>query len=176
MLKLSRQNDGIMHSEYRLWLFSVSVILVPGGLILWGVGAANEVQWFGLIFAMGVIAFTSSVGLQLSLSYCIDTYRELSGEALVTVILVRNTMSFGIGYGYVTDFNRIERHINKYDSITPWVTHMGIQNAFIVAAFAGLAQVLTIGVFFRYGQRLRQASVDRYQHYKREMAVAGLVH
>ena len=99
VLKLARRNQGIMQSEYRLWLFSLSVLLVPGGLILWGVGAAHNILWFGLIFAMGVIGFTSTVGLQLSVSYCIDSYRELSGEALVTVILVRNTMSFAIGYG-----------------------------------------------------------------------------
>ena len=88
-----------MHSEYRLWLFSLSVLLVPGSLILWGVGAAHNIHWFGLIFAMGIIAFTNIVGLQLSVSYCIDSYRELSGEAMVTVILIRNTMSFAIGYG-----------------------------------------------------------------------------
>ncbi|MCJ1424328.1 hypothetical protein MMC29_002215 [Sticta canariensis] len=99
VLKMARRNGGIMHSEYRLWLFSLSVLLVPGGLILWGVGAAHTVHWFGLIFAMGIIAFTNIVGLQLSVSYCIDSYRELSGEAMVTVILIRNTMSFAIGYG-----------------------------------------------------------------------------
>lgn len=96
---MARRNGGIMHSEDRLWLFSLSVLLVPGGLILWGVGAVHHVQWFGLVFAMGVIAFTNVVGLQLSVSYCIDSYRELSGEAMVTVILIRNTMSFAINYG-----------------------------------------------------------------------------
>lgn len=88
-----------MQPEYRLWLFGISVLLVPAGLILWGVGAAHGVHWFGLIFAMGIIGFTSTIGLQLSINYCIDSYRELSGEAIVTVILVRNTMSFAIGYG-----------------------------------------------------------------------------
>ena len=100
-LHLARRNQGIMEPEHRLWLFSLSLILVPGGLILWGVGAAQQVHWFGLVFAMGVIGFTNGLGLQLSVSYCIDSYRELSGEAIVTVIIVRNTMSFAIGYGFV---------------------------------------------------------------------------
>lgn len=97
-----------MHSEHRLWLFTLSALLVPGGLILWGVGAAHDVQWFGLIFAMGVMGFTNMVGLQLSVSYCIDSYRELSGEAVVTVILIRNVMSFAMGYGYVFKFLPLE--------------------------------------------------------------------
>lgn len=65
---------------------------------------------------------------------------------------------------------------DKFGSITPWVTNMGLQNAFVVAAFAGLAQVLTIFVFIRYGQHMRQASVGRYQHYREEMMAAGLIH
>lgn len=91
-----------MQPEYRLWLFGLSVALIPSGLILWGVGAAHQIHWFGPVFAMGVIAFTNSLGLQLSVSYCIDSYRELSGEAIVTVILIRNSMSFAIGYGSVS--------------------------------------------------------------------------
>lgn len=65
---------------------------------------------------------------------------------------------------------------DKFDSITPWVTHLGLQNAFIVAAFAGLAQVLTVIFFIIYGEKMRQASVSRYQHYREEMMAAGLVH
>ena len=53
---------------------------------------------------------------------------------------------------------------------------MGLQNAFIVAAFAGLAQVLTVSFFIRYGQSMRQASVGRYQYYREEMMAAGLIH
>ena len=98
VLKLARRNRGIMESEQRLWLFSLSAILIPGGLILWGVGAAHHVQWFGLVFAMGVIGITNNLGAVIPISYCIDSYRELSGEAIVTVILIRNTMSFAIGY------------------------------------------------------------------------------
>lgn len=101
VLKLARRNGGMMQSEYRLWLFGLSILMIPGGLILWGVGAAHNIQWFGLVFAMGVIGFTNSLGLQISVSYCIDSYRELCGEAIVTVILIRNTMSFAIGYGLV---------------------------------------------------------------------------
>ena len=88
-----------MEPEHRLWLFSISLFLLPAGLILWGVGAAHAVHWFGIIFAMGMIGFTNTLGVQISASYCIDSYRELSGEAIVTVILIRNTMSFAIGYG-----------------------------------------------------------------------------
>ncbi|KAL8691119.1 MAG: hypothetical protein Q9224_004249 [Gallowayella concinna] len=158
VLRITRKRNGIMEPEYRLWLFSLSILLVPGGLALWGVGAAHRVHWFGVIFAMGILGFTSSLGLQLSVSYCIDSYQALSGEAIVTVILVRNSMSFAVGYG-----------------LTPWVKNLGLQDAFVVAAVAGLAQTMCFLIYVSYGRVLRQASAQRYRRYADEMAAAGFV-
>ena len=108
---------------------------------------------------MCIIALTNTIGLQLSISYCVDSYRDLAGEAVITVIIIRNTMSFAIGYG-----------------LTPWVTHMGYQNAFILAAFAGMAQVLTFLFFVKFGKRLRAASTERYLKYVKQITDAGLTH
>lgn len=159
VLWLARRNKGVLESEHRLWLFSASLILIPGSLILWGVGAAHHIHWFGLIFAMGVIAASNSIGVQLSVSYCIDSYKDLSGEAMVTVIIIRNTMSFAVNYG-----------------ITPWVTNMGYENAFLVAAFAGLAQVLTFLAVVRWGKGWRRASRQSYYRFVKESEVLGVTH
>ena len=51
-IKLARRNNGIMEPEHRLWLFAASSVIIPFALILWGVGAAHHVNWFGLCFAM----------------------------------------------------------------------------------------------------------------------------
>lgn len=99
MVKMARRNNGFMEAEHRLWLFLPSLILIPFGCILWGVGAYHHVHWFGLVFAMGTISFITTAGSQISISYCIDCYRDLGSEALASVIVVRNTMAFGIGYG-----------------------------------------------------------------------------
>lgn len=159
VLAMARRNGGILEAEHRLWLFLPSLLLIPGGLILWGVGAAHHVQWFGCVFAMGVIALTNTIGIQLSVSYAVDAYKDLGGEAIVTVILVRNTMSFAIGYG-----------------ITPWVDGMGLQNAFILAGFAGLAQCLTFFAMVKWGKGLRKKSAGKYVKYVQKMAESGLVH
>ncbi|KAL3425467.1 hypothetical protein PVAG01_02258 [Phlyctema vagabunda] len=159
VLWLARRNQGVLESEHRLWLFTASLLLVPGSLLLWGVGAAHAIHWFGLLVAMAAIACSNAIGIQLSVSYCIDSYKDVSGEAMVSVILVRNTMSFAIGYG-----------------ITPWVTDMGYQNAFVLAAFAGLAQVLTFLAVVRWGKGWRNASKRRYYGYVKELEVLGTGH
>ncbi|EEU34751.1 uncharacterized protein NECHADRAFT_94856 [Fusarium vanettenii 77-13-4] len=153
-IKLARRNNGIMEAEHRLWPFAICVVMVPGSLILWGVGAQHGVHWFGLVFAMGCLAFTSAVGVTLSVNYLIDSYHDISGDAIVTVILVRNTMSFAISYG-----------------ITPWLTDLGYQNCFISAAFVGMTASLVFVVMIIYGKSLRIKSADKYEELvKRDQA------
>lgn len=48
---------------------------------------------------MFMLAACIAAGCQLPVSYCIDSYKDLGADAIVTVIIVRNTMSFAIGYG-----------------------------------------------------------------------------
>lgn len=108
---------------------------------------------------MAVISCTNSIGVQLSVSYCIDSYKDLSGEAMVTVIIIRNTMSFAVNYG-----------------ITPWVTNMGYQNAFILAAFAGLAQVLTFLIVVKWGKSWRSMTRKRYYKFVKENESLGVTH
>jgi MFS family permease len=100
--KLARRNSGIMEAEHRLWPFVLCVIIVPCSLILWGVGAQHKIHWFGLVVAMCALAFTTTMGVTLSVNYLIDSYHDISSDALVTVILIRNTMSFVISYGYAS--------------------------------------------------------------------------
>ena len=99
MLKMARRNNGIMEAEHRLWILCLCALTLPFGNILWGVGAYYHIHWFGLVFAMAVITFTTAVVVKLAYSYCVDAYRELGGESMVTVILIRNTMLFGVNYG-----------------------------------------------------------------------------
>lgn len=100
-IRLARRNKGVMEPEHRLWLFATCLIVLPSSLILWGVGAAHHVHWFGLIFAMGTTAFCNTSGITLSVNYLVDSYRDLSGDGMTSVIIVRNTMSFAIGVSFL---------------------------------------------------------------------------
>lgn len=108
---------------------------------------------------MFVIAAANMIGIQLSVSYCIESYKDLSGKAMFPVIIIRNPMSFAVGYG-----------------ISPWVTDMGLQNAFILAAFAGLAQVCTVFPMIKWGRKLREDSRERYYKYVKETTAMGVGH
>jgi hypothetical protein len=145
VLWLARRNGGIWESEQRLWLFLLPLLVLPFSLVLWGVGAYHQVEVFGLVFSEFLTGFTITVGVQLIVSYCIDSYKDLGADAIVSVILIRNTMSFAIGYG-----------------VTPWVTNLGLQNAYIIAALVGIGTILTIFPMIKFGPMLRAKSRARY--------------
>jgi MFS family permease len=145
VIKLARRNDGVMEAEHRLWPFVTCLIMVPGSLLLWGVGAAHGIHFVGLFFAMACLAYTSTLGVTLSVNYMIDSYHDISGDAIVAVILIRNTMSFAVNYG-----------------ITPWLTNLGYQNCFLSAAFVGLAASSVFLLMIKFGKRLRIKSSGKY--------------
>ncbi|KAL5042686.1 hypothetical protein BDW71DRAFT_200341 [Aspergillus fruticulosus] len=99
----ARRHNGIMEPEQRPWLYT-ALLLLPGSLLPWSVGAAHEVHWFGLVFAMGALTASLTIGCGLPIRYCIDCYKDLSADTIVPVILIRNTMVF---------------------AITPWVENLG---------------------------------------------------
>ncbi|GBE86769.1 hypothetical protein SCP_1000110 [Sparassis crispa] len=155
-LRYARRTGGVREPEHRLWLMLVSCLLCPGSLILWGVGAAKGVNWFGLVVGMGMISCSTGIGSSLSLGFALDSYKDLSGEVMMAVIIVRNTLSFAIGYG-----------------ITPWL-HIGYQNTFISAAFVGLAITMTFLVVIRWGKSWRARSSKAYWAYV--ASGAGVAH
>lgn len=91
------------------------------------------------------LSLCSTAGVTLAIAYLVDSFREISGDALVTVILIRNTMSFAVSYG-----------------ITPWLDGLGLQNCFVSVAFVALAICgIFVPVVF-YGKRLRAGKREDY--------------
>ncbi|KAL1404973.1 hypothetical protein Q8F55_008586 [Vanrija albida] len=146
----ARRKNGLREPEDRLWLLGLNALILPVGLILWGVGAAKHIHWFGLVVGGCLVAFTSASGGAFALNYVLDSYKDLGGEVVLSVILVRNTMSFAVSYG-----------------ITPWVVNMGYQNAFIVAALVGMAVYLSFLPVIKWGKGWRKASRVSYWAYVR---------
>lgn len=159
MLKLTRRNKGVMEPEFRLWIFAASSVVIPVALILWGVGSTHDIHWFGLLVAMALLGFQNTCGASLSVNYLVDCYREMSGNAITALFVVRNTMSFAIGYG-----------------ITPWIQGMGRQNAFVLAAFVGLACSLSFLVMVKRGKGFRRRGAERYWRLVRESGERGMLH
>lgn len=153
---LARRNGGIREPEQRLWPLAVAGVFSAAGLILWGVGAYHDVHWVGLIFGLGMLVFGLIVGGSIGLSYAVDCFKEISGESMAAVIVIRNTIGFGFSY-----------------AITPWYTNMGLQDCFVTAGMVSLACSATFFFILWKGKDLRRYSAETYWRYVATSAVGG---
>ncbi|KAI2413259.1 hypothetical protein LOZ41_003332 [Ophidiomyces ophidiicola] len=154
---LARRNKGVREPEHRLWPLVVSGLISTAGLILWGVGASFGIHWVGLIFGLGMLAFGCITGGSIAISYCIDCFKELSGESMVSVIIIRNTLGFAFSY-----------------AITPWIEAQGLRNCFITVGMVSLVTTATFLIMTVFGKRLRRFSRDKYWEYV-ATSVAGAI-
>jgi len=159
VMHLARRNKGVAEPEHILWLFGASLVCVPFAMLLWGLGAEYKIHWFGLVFAQCILAISSTLCLSTSIQYATSAYRDLGGEHITTIILIRNTLSFAINYG-----------------ITPWIKAQGQRNTFITVAVITLVCNGTMFVMIYYGKRLREHSASRYWKWVEEARAKGLSH
>ncbi|KAF7128679.1 hypothetical protein CNMCM5793_003530 [Aspergillus hiratsukae] len=145
MLRLARRNNGVREPEQRLWPLLFSGLMASAGLILWGVGAAKNIHYMGLIVGLGILTFGVVCGGSISLSYSIDCFKEISGESMVSVIIIRNSLGFGFSY-----------------AINPWINRSGLQNCFIAVSMVALACTGSFLLMVLFGKKLRKLSAPIY--------------
>ncbi|KAI4745995.1 MFS general substrate transporter [Aureobasidium sp. EXF-12298] len=147
-LALARRNNGIREPEHRLWVLAVSGVVSAAGLVTWGVGAYHEVHWIGLVFGLGMLTFGCVTGGSIAVSYNVDCFKEIAGETMVSIMIIRNTIGFGISFG-----------------VTPWWITQGLQDCFITAAAISLVCTFSFLILVVYGKRLRRRSIPAYRKY-----------
>lgn len=144
-VKMARKGKGFREPEYRLWLSVIPMVIHPFGCFLYGIGAVKGVHWMGLAIGLGAICSTFPIGSAIAINYIIDCYKESSGDGLVTMILVRNSMGFGFSY-----------------AVTPWLLAVGTQNLYISIGCIGTAFWGVSFLLIAYGKRLRKWTAPSY--------------
>ncbi|CAM1503168.1 Fc.00g079440.m01.CDS01 [Cosmosporella sp. VM-42] len=150
ILYLSRRRNGIYDPEMRLWCIIPFLPLVPLGALLFGIGLNNHVSWpiiaVGLtIYNIGVTPINSIV-----ITYLTDSYRDVIGDALVGVTVVRNSFSTAFIF-----------------ALTPWIAAVGIKYVLVTIVLIACAILMLFGIFIRFGKTFRWRTATRYQYYAR---------
>lgn len=144
-VKMARSGKGYREPEFRLWLSLIPMVIHPFGCLLYGIGASKGIHWVGLAFGLGAICSTFPIGSAIAINYIIDCYKEVSGDGLVTMILIRNTMGFGFSY-----------------AVTPWLVAVGTQNLYISIACIGTFFWALSFVMITFGKRMRKWTASDY--------------
>lgn len=76
--RAARRNKGVREPEQRLWLYLACTILTPTGLLLYGVGGAHGIHWFGVGVGAAMVTFGGTVAGTAPIGYISDSYKEVT--------------------------------------------------------------------------------------------------
>ena len=82
---MSRRNGGIYEPEFRLVMAGPVAVATCIGLMGFGWSAAERDRWIVPTIFFGIISFGCSLGSTTAITFCVDSYRQYAGEALVTL-------------------------------------------------------------------------------------------
>ena len=82
---MSRKNEGIYEPEFRLVMGIPVALCTTIGLMGFGWSAEERNAWIVPTIFFGVISFGCTLGSTTAITFCVDSYRQYAGEALVTL-------------------------------------------------------------------------------------------
>ncbi|KAM5385733.1 hypothetical protein ACJZ2D_000932 [Fusarium nematophilum] len=89
---LSHHNGGLYEPEFRLIMAAPILITTCIGLTGFGWSAEENDSWIVPTVFFGIVSFGCSLGSTTSITFCVDSYRQYAGEALVTLNFTKNIM------------------------------------------------------------------------------------
>lgn len=142
---MARRNGGLYEPEFRLVMAVPITITTVIGLMGFGWSAEERDAWIVPTVFFGIVSFGCSLGSTTSITFCVDSYRQYAGEALVTLNFSKN-----IFHGLVFSL-----------FVTGWITSDGAKTVFIWIGVIQLVFLLFSIPMFIYGKRARMWTVRK---------------
>ncbi|KAK8023990.1 hypothetical protein PG993_012056 [Apiospora rasikravindrae] len=142
---MARRNGGLYEPEFRLVMAIPIAITTVIGLMGFGWSAEENDPWIVPTVFFGVVSFGCCLGSTTSITFCVDSYRQYAGEALVTLNFSKN-----IFHGLVFSL-----------FVTEWLTHDGAKSVFIWIGVIQLICLLSSIPMYIYGKRARMWTVRK---------------
>jgi len=142
---LARRNDGIYEPEFRLVMAIPVAITTSLGLMGFGWSAEAGDGWIVPTIFFGVMSFGCSLGSTTAITFCVDSYRQYAGEALVTLNFSKNVF-----HGLVFSL-----------FFTNWLEEDGPKIVFIAIGICQFAVIIFAIPMYIYGKRARMWTVRK---------------
>ncbi|KAK8099385.1 uncharacterized protein PG998_012626 [Apiospora kogelbergensis] len=142
---MARRNGGLYEPEFRLVMAIPIAITTVIGLMGFGWSASVNDHWIVPTVFFGVVSFGCCLGSTTSITFCVDSYRQYAGEALVTLNFSKN-----IFHGLVFSL-----------FVTEWLTHDGAKSVFVWIGVIQLISLLSTIPMYIYGKRARMWTVRK---------------
>jgi len=138
IIRLSRRNKGIYEPEMRLWSALPAVVILPGSILMFGLPLVRGMPWIISAVGAGVFGFAFAVLGDISLTYAMDCYKEVIGDALVAVAFIRN--------GFATIIAMC---------LTDWINGVGLDAVFYTSAILSFVLSATTLPMLIWGKKFR---------------------
>ncbi|KAL4891820.1 major facilitator superfamily domain-containing protein [Aspergillus ambiguus] len=145
----TNRHGGHRLPEYRLPAIVIPGVIGPGGILIFGLCIANQVHWIGSAFGYAMQAFGVAAISNVAVTYSLDCYKPLTGEALVIIFVIRNTIGMLLSL-YAAD----------------WISRQGPAAVFGEMTAIQVASMLIAVPLFFWGGPLRQLT-SKYGPMKR---------
>jgi hypothetical protein len=142
---MSKRNGGLYEPEFRLVMAIPITIAQVIGLMGYGWSAYDHDAWIVPTVFFGIISFGCSLGSTTAITFCVDSYRQYAGEALVTLNFSKNIFH---GLVFSLFFNK-------------WLAADGSRTVFI---WLGIIQLIFMGFtipMYIFGKRARMWTVRK---------------
>jgi hypothetical protein len=140
---MARRNGGLYEPEYRLVMAIPVLITTCVGLMGFGWSADERDNWIVPTVFFGILSFGCSLGSTTAITFCVDSYRQYAGEALVTLNFSKNIL-----HGLVFSL-----------FVTHWLESDGPKKVYIWIGIIELLLVLLTIPMYIFGKRLRMWTV-----------------
>ncbi|OAA42727.1 Major facilitator superfamily domain, general substrate transporter [Metarhizium rileyi] len=140
---MSRRNGGMYEPEFRLVMAIPIMLTTCIGLMGFGWSAQEKDHWMVPTAFFGILSFGCSLGSTTAITFCVDSYRQYAGEALVTLNFSKNVL-----HGLV--FSLFVSH---------WMAKEGPKQVYMWLGIIQLILQLTTIPLFIFGKRARMWTV-----------------
>lgn len=142
---MTRRNGGVYEPEFRLLMALPIAVTTAVGLMGFGWSAQVHDAWIVPTVFFGVLSFGCSFGSTTAITFCVDSYRQYAGEALVTLNFSKNVL-----HGFVFAFFFVN-----------WMESDGPRAVFLAVGGIHLGVLLATVPLYVYGKRARMWTVRR---------------
>ncbi|KAM0439681.1 hypothetical protein ACHAPT_000773 [Fusarium lateritium] len=140
---MARRNGGLYEPEFRLVMAAPILISTCIGLMGFGWSAEEKNHWIVPTIFFGIVSFGCSLGSTTAITFCVDSYRQYAGEALVTLNFSKNVL-----HGLVFSL-----------FVTHWLHAEGPKMVYIWIGIIQLLLMLGTIPMYIYGKRARMWTV-----------------
>ncbi|KAF4546744.1 Major facilitator superfamily [Lasiodiplodia theobromae] len=141
-----KRGGGIYDPEMRLWLYFIPGLILPFGILLYGLTIAKGMPWISNAMGAAFVGFgVGGVG-DITLTYAQDSYTDIVGDAFVAIAFIRNLLAMALVF-----------------ALPPWLQGMGPYDMFTLLGCLTLTLSLTAAATIIWGKQWRAASKERYK-------------